>query len=77
MPFVTSMKRAGVLSFPLLYSFTAQARYMIMATFTTSNTWSWNPPIMTDLQASLIFTGRMNSTGLWMARISRSPIERA
>ena len=54
-----------------LYSLIAHARYMIIETFTTSNTCSWNPNILRVLHAWLISSAYTNPRFACESRMSR------
>ena len=60
-----------------LYAFTAQARYITIATLTTSKTWTWKPPMDTILYASLMKTGFIGPNDLWDARMARRNMDSA
>ena len=67
----------AIMKLSLRKAFTAHARYMIMATFTTSNTWTCNPRTDTILQAWLRYSALTGPTVMCRARIKSSPMETA
>ena len=58
----------GFFSSPFLRASIAQARYMTMATLTTSNTWIWNPAIWRIRRAP--FSSMERTTGVSILDIS-------